>query len=201
MIAESEKRKVLKTTKEIISYIEKIRDESKQKAILARLRNSINKPLSENFDVLPFLFEKLPGEFLGTSDEASPEEKSILSALQLYALSKQGKGRTQNEGDDFPDKFLSFGASLRTIREGDKMEALDRRFNAMITSDDFSEWVVHLRHLVKLIKSSEKNVRVDYPRLAEDLFWIAKGYKTNVKLQWSRDYYRMNFKGEEKNEK
>lgn len=195
MVAESEKRKVLETTKGIISYIENINDESKQKAILARLRNSINKPLSENFDVLPFLFEKLPDKFLGTTDEASPEEKSILSALQLYALSKQGKGKTQNE-DDVPDKFPSFGASLGVIREGDKMEALDRRFNAMITSDDFSEWVVHLRHLVKLIKSSEKNVRVDYPRLAEDLFWIAMGYKTNVRLQWSRDYYRMNFKGE-----
>lgn len=201
MIAESEKREVLKTTKGIISKIENMNDESKQKAILARLRNSINKPLSENFDVLPFLFENLPGKFLGTTDEASPEEKSILSALQLYALSKQGKGKTQNEDDDVPDRFLSFGASLGVIREGDKVEALDRRFNAMITSDDFSEWVVHLRHLVKLIKASEKNVRVDYPRLAEDLFWIARGYKTNVKLQWSRDYYRMNFKGEKKNEK
>lgn len=201
MIVESEKREVLKTTKGIISKIENMNDESKQKAILARLRNSINKPLSENFDVLPFLFENLPDKFLGTTDEASPEEKSILSALQLYALNKQGKGITQNEDDDVHDRFLSFGASLKAIREGDKMEALDRRFNAMITSDDFSEWVVHLRHLVKLIKSSEKNIRVDYPRLAEDLFWIARGYKTNVKLQWSRDYYRMNFKGEEKNEK
>ena len=201
MIAESEKQKVLKTTKRIIAYIENIREESKQKAILARLRNSINKPLSENFDVLPFLFENLPEEFLGTSDEASPEEKSILSALQLYALSKQGQSKNQDEEDDVPDKFLSFGASLRALREGDKVEAVDRRFNAMITSDEFDEWIVHLRHLVKLIKSSEKNVRVDYPRLAEDLFWIAKGYKTNVRLQWSRDYYRMNFKGEEKNEK
>lgn len=201
MIVESEKREVLKTTKGIISKIENMNDESKQKAILARLRNSINKPLSENFDVLPFLFENLPDKFLGTTDEASPEEKSILSALQLYALNKQGKGITQNEDNDVHDRFLSFGASLGVIRESDKVEALDRRFNAMITSDDFSEWVVHLRHLVKLIKASEKNVRVDYPRLAEDLFWIAMGYKTNVRLQWSRDYYRMNFKGEEKNEK
>lgn len=195
-----ERGKILKVTQKIISKIENMEDNSTKRAILAKLRNSINKSINENFDVLPFLFENLPEEFLSRNNEPSPEEQSILATLQLYALHKQGKNKNKIILDD-KKEYRDFGSSLRELRNGDNFNPIDRRFNSMLTADIFNEWIIHLRHLVKLLRASDKDIKVDYPKLSEDLYWIAIGFKNNIRVQWSRSYYKMNFKGDEENEK
>ena len=67
----------------------------------------------------------------------------------------------------------------------------------MITSTDFDELTVHLRHLIRLLKSKQKGARIDYGRLAEDLYRIRKNKnKDNIILNWAREYYKFNSKGE-----
>lgn len=95
----------------------------------------------------------------------------------------------------------NLGASLRALRAGDATQAADRRFNAMITATTFNELANHLRHLIKLLKSKTE-AKVNYAQLAQDLYWFQLGYQSDIRLKWSRDYYRhyMEGKGEESDE-
>lgn len=98
--------------------------------------------------------------------------------------------------------WVDLGASLRALRVGEDSQAVDRRFNAMITSASLSELANHLRHLIKLLKS-RTNAKVDYAQLAQDLYWFQMGYQSSVRLKWSRSYYRRSEeqKGEESDER
>ncbi len=197
MDEKSKGKKVYAATKSIIKMIEETFDEPEQKAIRAKLRNSIGKPALVNIDVLGMVFPSIPYDFLGNG-ALTYEEDAILTSLQLYALHKQGTNESVMPEDG---NITGLGASLGMMRRGEETKAIDRRFNAMITAESFDELKIHLRHLIKLLKSKEETAKVDYPLLAENLFWIENGYNENVKLRWARDYYRINIKGEGKDEK
>ena len=78
-----------------------------------------------------------------------------------------------------------------------KISPVDRRFNTMISASSLDGLCYHLRQMIKLLKSrtqSEEDViqtKVNYAKLAEDLYLFAKGYKDNLRLEWSRQYYRI----------
>ena len=164
------------------------------KAILSRLRNSIGRDYADMADIMPIIFEKLPESFLGNSKKMTDEEICILNCLQLYAIHQQGEDLCVNTAED---GYSNVGTSLKLLRVGDDTTAVDRRFNAMITSTDFDELTVHLRHLIRLLKSKQKGARIDYGRLAEDLYLIRKNKnKDNIILNWAREYYKFNSKGE-----
>ena len=117
-----------------------------------------------------------------------------MSCLQLYAIHQQGEDLCVATTED---GYSNVGTSLKLLRVGDDATAVDRRFNAMITSTDFDELIVHLRHLIRLLKSKQKGARIDYARLADDLYWIRKNKnKENIILNWAREYYKFNSKGE-----
>lgn len=192
-----EEQIVYSTTKSIIHKINNMYDESSRKAILAGLRNSIGRPLTENENIISIFFENIPEEIVGRTGRLSWGEDAVLSALQLYALYKQGESeiKVQEESGN------SMGTSLSFLRNTEDTKSADRRFNAMITSTTLEEHKNHLRHLIKLLKSREQSVNIDFALLSKDLFKIAKGYKEEVALRWARDYYRISKKGEEKDEK
>jgi hypothetical protein len=169
-------------------------EDSTGKAILSRLRNSIGRDYIDMADIMPFVFDKLPESFLGNSKRMTDEEICILTCLQLYAIHQQGDERNVYErGED----YSNIGTSLKVLRAGDDTTAVDRRFNAMITSTEFDELIVHLRHLIRLLKSKQKGTKVDYAGLSEDLYWIRKNKnKDNIILNWAREYYKVNYKGE-----
>lgn len=66
-------------------------------------------------------------------------------------------------------------------------KAIDRRFNAMVTSSTFEELSNHLRHLIKLLKKAMQKFL--YAQLADDLFWYQNGFEDRVKLRWGQSYY------------
>ncbi len=86
------------------------------------------------------------------------------------------------------------------MRRGEDTKSCDRRFNAMITSSSFEELSYHLRHMISLLKSRNPEVKVNYAKLAEDLYWYLRGYDERLRLAWSRAYYRESYKGEDSNE-
>lgn len=172
------------------------------KADLANLRNSMGKDLSKCPEIWPIIFENLPEEFLSKSKGLSDEERAILNSLQLFALHQQGQDRPVNIGNE--EGFFNMGDSLKDLRQGDNSQGPDRRFNAMVTATTYEEFVGHLRHLVKILKAKSPQTKVDYGRLANDLYWILRGKKEDVVLAWARQYYRENRKkqeGEENNDK
>ncbi len=178
---------------------------SSTKAYLASLRQSVNKDVHRATGIFPVIFSSMPSEYLGRSGDLTDGERSIILALQLFALHQQGRDQSANaqSGDSKAEKALSdLGGSLHTLRVADDSQAIDRRFNAMITATSFNELANHLRHLIKLLKS-KTTTKVNYAQLAEDLFWFQKGYEGQIRLKWSRSYYRHynGGKGEESDEK
>jgi len=176
---------------------------SSTKAYLARLRHSINKDVQWTTGVLPVVFASIPEEYLGKSGDLTPAERAIVTSLQLFALHQQGSDQLVHLQSTSIESGVrdNLGASLRALRVGDDTQAVDRSFNAMITSTNFNELSNHLRHLIKLLKS-RTDAKVDYAQLAQDLFWFQVGNQSAVRLRWSRSYYKV-YKdqgGEESNE-
>lgn len=170
----------------IIQKLEKEESEGrKDTALLAAFRNSAGKSFRDAEDVWPFLLENLPEDFLSTDGQSTREENAVFVTLQLYAICKQGSSKTVKTEDDFA---YNMGRSLGYGRTAEQAKALDRRFNAMITAADFDEFTYHLRQLVRLEKA-KSGLQINYPLLAEDLYWYQRGQKDRVCLKWATSYY------------
>lgn len=190
---------VFQVAGQIVSELNHTLDTSSHRATMAKLRNSIGKPLSETIEIWPLIFEKFPEDFLSASGIATDQEKAILTALQFYALHQQGN-RASVSLNEATDKWENIGNSLRYLRDKDSL-AIDRRFNTMITSTDFDELTYHLRQLIMLMKTKE-NIKVNYAKLAEDLYCYLRGNQERVRIRWAQSYYKMKLteeKGETQN--
>ena len=178
---------------EIISRIVHMGNESSRKAILANIRKSIGKELTDMTDIWKILFENLPEDFLGTTGKATFEENAIISTLQIYAISMQGSKSSY----DTEEKLGNMGQSLSILRIIGDCEPIDQRFNTMVTSSNYEEFTYHLRSLIKILKS-KSIVKIDYSKLAKDLFLYQSGFEKEIKLQWARSFYKkINVKNQE----
>lgn len=184
---------VFSVVKEIVTILENTIETSAGKAALAKLRHSTGQPLSRMVDVLPMIFEKMPEEFLGFRGEVTKEERAILITIQLYAWHQQGAHDRVNTNE----KYKNMGAALRSMRRGEATVAVDRRFNALITSQDFEELIYHLRQMIRLLKSRTKE-KINYPQLSEDLYWFLRGQKEKLRISWAQEYYKQ--KGDDTDE-
>ena len=181
---------VYKTSKHILTYLENTKKESSTKAILAQLRNSINKNLGENIESLAFIFSMIPEDKLGIGKNLNYYEQAILTTLQLYAIYQQGEDRSViYRNEDYP--YKSLGQSLRTLRNPDDQKAnksIDLRFNSLISSTDYKMLNHHLRQIIKLLKAKSEE-QVDFSSLSNDLYAYLLGDVNPIKIKWARDYY------------
>lgn len=178
------------TSKRILTYLENTKKESSTKAILAQLRNSINKNLGENIESLAFIFSMIPEDKLGIGKNLNYYEQAILTTLQLYAIYQQGEDRSViYRNEDYP--YKSLGQSLRTLRNPDDQKAnksIDLRFNSLISSTDYKMLNHHLRQIIKLLKAKSEE-QVDFSSLSNDLYAYLLGDVNPIKIKWARDYY------------
>jgi CRISPR system Cascade subunit CasB len=158
---------------------------SQKAAVLANLRNSIGKSLTDAEDVWPILFENLPKEYLSREGSETQEEKAIFTTLQLYALCMQGASDSVKSDNSYKG---TVGKSLGSGRDMNNSVALDRRFNVLITAGTFSELTYHLRQMIRIVKSKGR-MTINFPRLAEDLFWFQRGNQKKICLRWAQEYY------------
>lgn len=195
---------IYKNTSSIIYQIASNLDTSSSKAHLAQLRQSINRDIYTAAGVFPLIFSNISDPHLGRGGRLTDGERAIITTLQLYALHQQGKSVNVNivENTDEGRRAKNLGAVLNSLRTDENSKAIDRRFNAMITANNFDELTIHLRHLIKLLKSRSQS-KLNYPQLANDLYFYQKGFEDDLRLKWSRSYYRQqnNQKGESENEK
>lgn len=197
---EDSKLNVYKETARILRELDNTRENPGTKAIFANIRNSINKDSSVNMDALAYVFQNIPEEFLGYNKNLNDYEKSILTAVQMYALHQQAKVESVLKLDyKEGERRQNLGDSLNSVRKNnDEDKAIDRRFNAMITSSNFEELSHHLRQIIKLLKAKSE-AKVDYASLADDLYWFLKNQREGLKIKWSRSYYKSNKKEGENN--
>lgn len=190
---EDSRLNVYRETVRILRKLDNTRENPSTKAIFANIRNSINKDSSVNMDALAFVFQNIPEEFLGYNKNLNDYEKAILTAVQMYTLHQQAKVESvlnldYKEGE----RRQNIGDALSSLRSDDS-KAIDRRFNAMITSSNFEELSHHLRQMIKLLKA-KSDAKVDYASLADDLYWFLKNQREGLKIKWSRSYYKLNKK-------
>ena len=192
---EDSRLNVYRETVRILRKLDNTRENPSTKAIFANIRNSINKDSSVNMDALAFVFQNIPEEFLGFNKNLNDYEKAILTAVQMYALHQQAKIESVLKLDyEEGEKRQNLGDALKTARDKeDDTKALDRRFNAMITSSNFEELSHHLRQMIKLLKA-KSDAKVDYASLADDRYWFLKNQREGLKIKWSRSYYKLNKK-------
>lgn len=194
----SRSRLVYITVDRIISSLENTLDRSSTKAILSDLRNSAGRSVEDNIKGLKLIYQYMPEEFYTRYDNLSYEELAILTTLQLYAIHQQSNSSSANSKES-TGTWDNLGGALSWLRREDS-SAVDRRFNALITSETVDELSVHLRQMIKLLKSKTENVKINYPKLARDLYNFIRGYDQGVRLNWTRGYYSMRKEGEENEE-
>lgn len=182
MSTESKNPSVYGTMKTILAYMNSPQEQRNLPGNLAAIRHSSGKNLEEASEVWPILFPFIPQDHLGEG-ALNPKEKALLVTLQLYAIGQQGSNKMMND-----EKGGSIGSSLQLIKDKEST-ALDRRFNSMLTAATFEEFIYHLRQIFKLGKSKSE-FSVNYPALAEDLFWYQNGRNKQISLKWAKDYYR-----------
>ena len=180
------KQTVWTVTKKIIFKLSNQKEETYDKATLAKVRKTLGKPLSEATEIWPSSYQ-----------QPSYEELAIYTALQLYALHQQGVSTSVMLDDSKP--YENIGSALGKLRKEDDTTSIDRRFNTMITSSTFEELTYHLRHLISLLKVESPVIQVDYSGLANDLYWFLNNSQENVRLNWARAYYKQ-IKGEKNND-
>ncbi|PVY95505.1 CRISPR system Cascade subunit CasB [Ezakiella coagulans] len=198
------------TAKSILIKLDSTRDASSTKALLANMRNSADKDISNNVDALAYVFSNLSYGEDDRGGELSYMEQAIFTAIQMYAIHQQSnvesvlKFGNDDENESREKKYkANIGDALATLRS-DESESIDKRFNAMITATNFNKLSYHLRQMIKILKS-KSDAKVDYAKLAEHLYWFMIGRKEEVRLSWARSYYKYRkneeMEGEIKNEK
>lgn len=179
---------VYNAIKKNIYVLSNINDVSYVKTQLAILRKSVgNKKIA---DVLPIIIQYIPDEYIGQKAELSDGEQAILNTMQLYAIVNQGNIENLKVVEP-RNLWENMGTSLSVLRNSNGSSdkaALDKRFNIMITSETYDEFLYHLRQMIRIIKS-KKQIYIDFPKLGEDLFAFLKGKEDDVRISWSRQYY------------
>ena len=103
----------------------------------------------------------------------------------------------------------TLGRAVRLLAQNSAAAAQDwtessvlRRFNALATADSMPEVSHYLRGMVQLFRGNEPKLKLDYPRLAVELYrFQLPDQAANVRLQWGRDLYQMNADTPETEEK
>lgn len=164
------------------------------RAMLAKLRRGIGKQPGELPELFEILFMDMPEELYSKGDEPSYAEWAIYTSLTLFALHQQGKDRPMSIGGKIEGKNIgnSLGAAVGTLvkQDKDREPAIKRRFDAVLTANEFTEFAYHARGLIQLLRGGD--ITLDYPRLAEDLYRYQFDENRNrIRLRWGEDYYRV----------
>lgn len=189
-----EKNSIYSVVMKIIYNIENKKDESEKKAILASLRNyKENSP--KGIVALSYIFSQIPEEKLGNYRKLNRYEETIITTLQLYAIYSQGVGQ---EVYDFNDGFKNFGYNLSNIRS-DSSGSLDRVVSSMLVSSNYEKLKDRVKHLIKILKTKSGSVeKINFAKLAYDLYLFSIGNTEVVRIDWARSYFR--YKEESKTE-
>ena len=180
--------------------------ENQRRAELAKLRRGIGHAPGELPDLWGGLLQGMPASFYGTNGP-SHEEWAVYLALTLYALHQQS-----NDTVCVSQLGCTLGRAVRrlaeqTVASGQSGQdwtesSVLRRFNALATADSMPEVSHYLRGMVQLFRGNEPKLKLDYPRLAVELYrFQLSDQAANVRLQWGRDLYQMNADTPETEEK
>ncbi len=192
---------VSNSVSKIIKQFIEIADASSNRAMLAQLRHTIGKPLSQSVEIWPWILSNVPVSFINKYGEVSYQLRAVINTLQIYALYEQGvrekssyKDLNKSEDSENEKSYNNMGTALRALRSDEGVRvAMDRRFSVMITASDYESFYYYLRQLVRLLKSrtKENQQAIDYSKLARDLYLLQFEDSEKIRLSWAQEYYRL----------
>ena len=175
-------------------------DIASRRAMLAQLRHTIGKPLSQSVEIWPWILSNVPESFINKYGEVSYQLQAVINTLQIYSLYEQGgveklgdKNSNESEESESKKSYSNMGTTLRELRSDEGVRgAMDRRFSVMITASDYESFYYYLRQLVRLLKGRTKDNRqaINYTQLARDLYLLQFEDSEKVRLSWAQEYYR-----------
>lgn len=192
MVENFRKSDIYVVTQTMINAIETMENVGTDKALLSSFRHSAGKSLSQSSEIWNFIFQYLPERYLSETGRETAAEKAVCTALQMYALYRQGNGSHSSQ------KYINFGTSLGKVRSGIGEDTLDKRMNMILTADDFDELSYRLRQILKLCKSRE-TVDINFAKLSEDLYKWLNGRKDTIRFLWAQAYYAVHNNNSENN--
>ncbi|WP_317695757.1 type I-E CRISPR-associated protein Cse2/CasB [Xylocopilactobacillus apis] len=190
------------------------------RGVLASIRGaaSFNSPRAQ--PAWPIIMKALREDLLGRNGQPSYAENAVYSALRMYAIHQQGSdefvygpidykddsnSESEIKDDEKPEPGIEIFTALGELRHNEDLEvALDRRVRQTLSTTDINSVVNSLNHLVGIIKSKKLKIKIDYAKLAQDLYWFQMSYESanSVRLSWGQQYYgNVAKKAEEKGEK
>ncbi len=163
------------------------------RAMLAKLRRGIGKQPGELPELFEIILRDMPEDLYSKGVDPSYSEWAVYTALTLFSLHQQGKDRPMSVGGKTKNSTgNSLGAAVGYLVKQDKDRelAIKRRFDAVTTANEFTEFAHHARGMIQLFRTGD--IALDYPRFAEDLYWYQFDKTRNrVRLRWGEDYYRI----------
>ncbi len=169
----------------------------RSKGALATLRRGAGKDLLESPETWEYVLSDIPSELLynGHETNVTPAERAIYTTLTLYATHMQSSDCNVHTSD------RSFGEASRILDWELGSEGVERRFRAVLTSNDIEELSHHMRGIITMMRSSDRQISLDYVRLSKDLYnyQFPEG-KHKVMLSWGQDFYKFEKKNDSDNE-
>lgn len=173
-------------------------DNSNARATLSRLRRDINGSSTNWMVIGNDIYSDWPVQFLGNPDDDALAVKAVTSALGLYALHQQSQsyGVAQLRQDDEPS--ISFGRACRMIGcnnganpQGEATNnGVTRRLSAAEAAPTFEGKVWFFRALIRLMRSDDNRITLNYRDFARDLYLIQQpGNASQVFQRWSCDFF------------
>ena len=147
------KQTVWTVTKKIIFKLSNQKEETYDKATLAKVRKTLGKPLSEATEIWPILFENLPEEFLSSYQQ--PSYENIGSAL--------GKLRKEDDTTSIDRRF-------NTMITSSTFEELTYHLRHLISLLKVESPVIQVDYsglandLYWFLNNSQENVRLNWAR-------------------------------------
>lgn len=169
------------------------------KASLSVLRSAATIDGYRTQKVWPVFLSNLDEKWLSKNGKATREETAIFAAVRMYALHQQASDscvfsrRNYSDKKDEEKNGRELFEALNWLKQGtDSHEALDRRVQALLGTNNISATIDQLIHLMQIIKSKKTGIQIDYARLAGDLYRFQLGYRqaNEVRLRWGEQYYR-----------
>lgn len=169
------------------------------KASLSALRSATTIDGYRAQKVWPVFLSNLDEKWLSKNGKATREETAIFAAVRMYALHQQASDscvfsrRNYSDKKDDEKNGRELFESLNWLKQGtDSHEALDRRVQALLGTNNYNAVIDQLVHLMQIIKSKKTGIQIDYARLAGDLYKFQFGYRqaNEVRLRWGEQYYR-----------
>lgn len=174
------------------------------KAALAALRSTASLDGSRAQKVWPIFLANMKEEWLSKNGKQTYAEKAIFAAVRMYAVHQQANDvcvYAKKSKDANEDSGVEFFEALNRLKNSDLETALNRRVEALLGSTNIQAVIDQLTHLMQIVKGKKTGVKIDYARLASDLYRFQFGYQeaNQVRLHWGEQYYRLN-KQDQKNE-